>query len=79
MRNLQFSQNITNQRQTSFTVAEFRINKDLLEMKQYRITTKLFEVKLSNIYKEYFKSKLTMIVAMESIETRKIYEVIINI
>ena len=75
MKNFNFSPNRGNQLQSSLTVAENRINKDLLEMKQYRITTKLFEVKFSNVFKDHFHNKLTMIVSMVSIESGKTYEV----
>ena len=71
-----FSENYKEQRQQSITAAEYRINKDLHEMKQYRITTKLFQVKMSNIFKDYFNEKLTMLVAMESINSMKNYEVL---
>ncbi len=79
MKNLNSFQNISNKIQTSFTSAELRINKDLLEMKNYRITTNSFDVKYSNILKDYLKNKYSMLVSMESIETKEVYEVFISL
>jgi len=74
-KNINFYRNYKEPRRPSLTAAEFRINKDLHEMNEYRITTKLFRVKLSNIIKDYLNQKLTMLVAMESIESSNNNEV----
>jgi hypothetical protein len=76
MKNFNYSKNICNKYKTSYTPAELRINKDLMEMKNNRITTKLFHVKFSNVFKELMNDKYTMLVSMECIESKISYEVI---
>lgn len=79
MKNSNFSENISNQSHNSLSAAELRINKDLLEMKKYRITTNLFNVKYTNILKDFLINKFSMLVSMETNETKEVYEVTISL